>query len=296
MSVAPSPAAIESLRPLEGIRAVNLSLNLPGPVAAARLLRMGAEVRQVVPPSGDPMDHYNPVFYRALHAGQEFLPLDLKNPEDRAKLEAHLSTADLLLTAFRPAALERLGLGWKELHARHPRLCQAALVGDASGAENIPGHDLTYQAERGLVAPPAMPLTLVADMAGAERMVTTALGLLLVRARTQQGGYAQVALTTAAEDMALPLYQKMTTPDGFLGGASPFYNLYRAQDGWIALAALEPHFQKRLLAELQLENADNFESTGRDRLAAIFGGRSAADWQRWAGERDLPLVAVRGAS
>jgi len=297
MSAASSPATLESLRPLEGIRAVNLSLNLPGPVAAARLLRMGAHVTQIVPPSGDPMEDYNPAFYRSLHAGQEFLRLDLKAPEDRAQFNALLSSADLLLTAFRPAALDRLGLGWDALHARHPRLCQVALVGDTSGAEgeNIPGHDLTYQAERGLVAPPAMPLTLVADMAGAERMVTTALALLLARARSQQGSYAQVALTTAAEDMALPLYQKMTTPDGFLGGASPFYNLYRAQDGWIALAALEPHFQKRLLAELHLENGKNLQAASRDAFAALFAARSAADWQIWAAQRDLPLVAVRVA-
>ncbi|MBZ5527029.1 MAG: CoA transferase [Acidobacteriia bacterium] len=294
MSAASSPATLESLRPLDGVRVVNLSLNLPGPVAAARLLRMGAHVTQIVPPSGDPLELYNPAFYRSLHAGQELLRLDLKIPDDRAQFDALLSSSDLLLTAFRPAALDRLSLGWAALHARHPRLCQVALVGDASGAENVPGHDLTYQAERGLVAPPAMPLTLVADMAGAERMVTTALALLLARARSQQGSCAQVALTAAAEDMALPLYQKMTTPDGFLGGGSPFYNLYRAQDGWVALAALEPHFQKRLLAELQLENVE--KTARRDALAAIFAARSAADWQLWAAQRDLPLVAVRVAA
>ena len=287
MTITEARDALEALRPLENVRVTSLALNLPGPVAAARLVRLGARVIQIVPPAGDPMESYNPDFYRLLHADQEIIGLDLKNPGDREKFEAILATTDVLLTAFRPAALERLSLGWMELHARHPRLCQVALVGDAAGAENVPGHDLTYQAACGLLSPPAMPLTLYTDMASAERMVSTTLALLLARARSQQGGYAQVVMTAVTEDFALPLYRGMTAPGGFLGGGSPFYNLYRARDGWVAVAALEPHFQKRLLAELHLESAVY------EKFSSIFAERAAAEWHRWAAERDLPLVAVR---
>jgi crotonobetainyl-CoA:carnitine CoA-transferase CaiB-like acyl-CoA transferase len=72
-----------------------------------------------------------------------------------------------------------------------------------------------------------------------------------------------------------------------LGGGYPLYGLYRANDGWIAVAALEPHFAKRLLAELGLEKAD------RTALERIFLQRKAASWEKWAVDLDLPLVAVR---
>jgi crotonobetainyl-CoA:carnitine CoA-transferase CaiB-like acyl-CoA transferase len=78
------------------------------------------------------------------------------------------------------------------------------------------------------------------------------------------------------------------TPKGrILGGGSPFYNLYRTSDGWIAVAALEPRFAERLLAEFELIAPD------RDALEKAFRRRSAAEWETWAAERDLPIVAVR---
>jgi crotonobetainyl-CoA:carnitine CoA-transferase CaiB-like acyl-CoA transferase len=72
-----------------------------------------------------------------------------------------------------------------------------------------------------------------------------------------------------------------------LGGAYPLYGFYRANDGWIAIAALEPHFAERLLSELGLKKAD------RTALERIFLQRKAASWEKWAQELDLPLVAVR---
>jgi crotonobetainyl-CoA:carnitine CoA-transferase CaiB-like acyl-CoA transferase len=74
-----------------------------------------------------------------------------------------------------------------------------------------------------------------------------------------------------------------------LGGALPGYGLYAAADGWIALAALEPHFWTGLLEALGLSSAE----ADRDRLSAIFRGRPAMEWERWAADRGLPIVAVR---
>ena len=78
----------------------------------------------------------------------------------------------------------------------------------------------------------------------------------------------------------------LTTPGGWLGGGYPYYGLYRASDGWLALAALEPHFRDRLLDELGLDEATH------DVLADVFGGRTAAEWDAWARARDLPLAPV----
>jgi len=229
-----------------------------------------------------------PGYYQDLSAGQKVVRLDLKDQQERASLDDRLEGTDLLLTANRPAALGRLGLSWTELHARFPRLCQVAIVGHPPPDEDVPGHDLTYQARFGTLSPPGMPPVLVADLAGAEWAVSAALSLLFARERGQGAGYEQVALSEAARTFAGPLHQGLTTPDGVLGGGFPAYGLYRARDGHVALAALEPHFWKRLSQELGVEGES------RQDLERIFETKTAEQWEEWAADHDLPLVAVRG--
>ncbi|HET8888459.1 MAG TPA: CoA transferase [Candidatus Angelobacter sp.] len=272
---------------LQGIKIVSLALNAPGPVAAARLVRLGAEVTKVEPPSGDAMVRAAPKWYESLCRGQTVLRLDLKDNGGRAQLDSLLAKADLLLASFRPSALQRLGLDWKSLHARHPRLCFVGIVGYPAPQDERTGHDLTYQSDFGLLRPPEMPPTLFVDLAGAERAVSMALALLNKAARTGESGCAWVSLHECARDLAEPLKAGLTSAGGLLGGGYPLYGFYQASDGWIAIAALEPHFAERLLSELGLKNADRAE------LDRVFLTRSAADWEIWAAERDLPLVAVR---
>ncbi len=274
------------MAPLEGLHVVTLAVNLPGPVAAARFHALGARVTKVEPPAGDPLALACPDLYRDLSAGQEIRQLDLKDPAQRKALDELLAGSDLLLTSSRPAALERLGLAWDRLHRRFPQLCHVAIVGHPPPHENTPGHDLTYVAQQGLLRPPELPPTLLADLGGAEQAVSAGLALLLARERTGEAGYASVALSAAAEAFALPLRHGLTRPGGLLGGGLPGYNVYRTADGWIALAALEPHFWQRLLAALELDQA-----TAAD-LAAIFATRPGAEWTRWAQEHDIPLVAL----
>ncbi len=248
---------------------------------------MGASVTKVEPPGGDPLARMCPGYYEDLNAGQEIVRLDLKDPQDRASLDDRLEGTDLLLTASRPAALGRLGLSWSELHARFPRLCQVAIVGHPPPDEDAPGHDLTYQARFGTLTPPEMPRVLVADLAGAEQAVSAALSLLFARERGQGAGYEQVALSEAARYFAEPLRRGLAAPGGVLGSGFPGYGLYRAREGYVALAALEPHFWERLLEELGVDGDDR-----RD-LERIFETETAEQWEEWAAARDLPLAAVR---
>ncbi len=274
--------------PLSGFRLLTLAANLPGPVAAARLQALGMQVTKVEPPSGDPLAAGSPAWYRALVAGQEVLRLDLKVAGDRARLESLLGTSDLLLTATRPGALARLGLDWATLHACHPRLCQVALVGFPPPEENRVGHDLTYQAGAGLLCPPALPVTTLADLAAAERAVSTALGLLLARERGAGGGHAVVAVAAVAEEFAAPLRHGLTGPGSPLGGGYPRYGLYRAASGWVAVALLEPHFWQRFRTEAGLSDG------GPEELERFFLSRAAEEWEEWARARELPIAAVRG--
>lgn len=273
--------------PLEGVRVISTAVNVPGPVAAAHLVKLGASVTKIEPPHGDPLKQYCAPWYDDLRAGQECIPLDLKSEQGHEKIMGLLSTADLLLTAQRPAALARLGLAWDDLHPRFPHLNYVAIVGFPGALANEPGHDLTYQAELGLLSPPNLPRTLIADLAGAEQAVSTALALLYrSKVAGAGGGYVEVALSEAARDIAAPLTFGATRPDSKLGGGSPIYNLYQTRSGWIAVAALEPHFIERLKEKLGLK------ALTEDALSEAFKQKNAAEWEAWARNLDLPIRAV----
>jgi alpha-methylacyl-CoA racemase len=274
---------------LQGVKIVSLALNAPGPVAAARLTKLGAEVTKVEPPTGDAIKTAAPAWYESLCQGQTVLRLDLKSPEGQAKLDELLAQADLLLASFRPSALQRLELDWESLRARHPKLCFVGIIGYPAPFQERTGHDLTYQSDLGLLRPPQMPPTLFVDLAGSERAVSMALALLNRAARGGGAGCAWISLHECAQDLAAPFKAGLTASGGLLGGGYPLYGFYRANDGWIAIAAVEPHFAEKLLKELGLKKAD------RTALEQIFRQRKAAAWEKWAAELDLPLVAVREA-
>jgi crotonobetainyl-CoA:carnitine CoA-transferase CaiB-like acyl-CoA transferase len=278
------------MRPLENIHVVSLAGRLPGPVAVARLCGLGASATKVEPPEGDPLFQACPEWYRELHQGIEIVALNLKNTAERGRLDGFLRNGDLLLTATRPAGLARLGLGWPELRQRFPRISQVAIVGHARPDEARSGHDLTYQAECGLLDPPHLPRALIADLAGALAVVNAALALILGRERGHGSGYAEVVLADQARDFAEPLRQGLTGAQGLLGGGFPGYNLYRARDGWIAVAALEAHFWHRLA------QAVGAASPTGQQMSAFFAARTAGEWEAWGRQHDVPLAVVRAAA
>jgi crotonobetainyl-CoA:carnitine CoA-transferase CaiB-like acyl-CoA transferase len=125
-------------------------------------------------------------------------------------------------------------------------------------------------------------------MAGAERAVSSALGLLYGRERFGQSGFVQVVLSDAAAEAAAPLLFGLTRPGGLLGGGSPEYNIYPARDGFVAVAALEPRFRERLFTSIGGVN------TARE-LRTVFASRNAAEWEQLGEELDIPIVKVIAA-
>ena len=160
------------------------------------------------------------------------------------------------------------------------------IIGFPGDQDHAPGHDLTYLAKLGMLSPPQMPLTLLGDIASSERTVGTVLALLLHRARQGSTGHERVSIYESAELYAAPLQYGVTAPGGSLGGGLPVYQMYSTQDGWIAVAALEPHFWERLGKEL------NSQPVTKEELQKIFLTKTAQDWEQWAMERDLPLAKL----
>ena len=274
-------------RTLNGISVVALVTNIPGPIVAARLRALGATVTKIEPPSGDPLAAAAPAWYRSLVTGIDVRALDLRDETGVVALERCLHDADLLLTSTRAGVLERLGLSWAPLHARFPGLVHVAISGEAPPHDDRAGHDLTYQARAGTIAAPAMPRALIGDMACAERATAAALGALLQRERAGCAVRADVAIVDAASDFAEPYRQGLTAADGALGGALPVYQVYPARTGFVAVAALEPHFAQRLQTLLGVDRLT------RETIAAALLRRDAGAWEREAEAHDVPLAAVR---
>jgi alpha-methylacyl-CoA racemase len=284
---------------LHGVRILSLALNLPGPAALMRCRRMGAACTKLEPPAGDPMGTYNPAAYGELHEGVKVLRADLKTQEGMALLQKHLESTDVLLTSFRPSALAKLGLAWKDLHARHPMLCQVAIVGAAGDRAEEPGHDLTYLAQHGLVPGLELPPTLYADMGGSlmasEAVLQAALHLnsrYSGEGQTPRGIHIEVALSEAAAYLGLPRHWGLTKSEGAVGGAHAGYRIFPCKDGRVAVAALEPHFAAALCAQAGVSASSResmFAATTHEAIAAFFAGRTCAELESIGAAHDIPL-------
>ncbi|MCQ9165373.1 CoA transferase [Arthrobacter sp. STN4] len=266
--------------PLAGVVIVTLAINLPGPVAASRLAMLGAKVIKVEPPQGDPLQGAAPSWYSELVTGQEVIRLDLKDPAGRSGFLARLAQADVLLTAMRPSAFARLRL-LADLQFHNTALVE--IVGHDGPLAEQPGHDLTYQAAHGTLLPPALPLVPVADLLGAERAVSATFAALRQRDHGARNVHERVSLDDAAHSAAAGVRHGLTSPGSVLGGATPSYGIYETADGYIAVAALEPHFVNRLSALV---------GRTRDELARGFAARTTEYWTALGLAHDLPLAAV----
>jgi crotonobetainyl-CoA:carnitine CoA-transferase CaiB-like acyl-CoA transferase len=256
---------------------------------------MGATCVKIEPPAGDPMGRYNPRAYAELHEGVQVLQGDLKTAEGQELLQRELARTDVLLTSFRPSALQKLGLGWAALHARHPSLSQVAIVGAPGARAEEPGHDLTYLADNGLVPGLELPATLYADMGGSLMAAEAVLQAALRRRSGDaqpEGLYLEVALSDAAAYLGLPRRWGLTEPTGAVGGAHAGYRIYPCKDGRVAVAALEPHFAATLCALAGVAASDMkamFAPATHAQVAAFFASQTRAELDFLAVEKDLPL-------
>lgn len=288
---------------LHGVRILSLALNLPGPAALMRCRALGATCTKLEPPAGDPMGRYSPAAYADLHQGVRVVSADLKSAEGQRRLHAELARSDVLLTSFRPSAIEKLGLGWQALHARYPALCQVAIVGAAGARAEEPGHDLSYMADNDLVTGLHLPPTLYADMGGSLMASEAVLKCVLHQSERYAGSgdphprglLVEVPLADAAAYLGLPRYWGLTRPDGTVGGAHAGYRVYACRDGRVAVAALEPHFAAALADAAGLAASDlgtMVDPATHTALAAFFATRTRAQLDRLARERDIPLQTM----
>lgn len=253
---------------LQGIRVLDLSRHLPGPLATLMLADMGAEILKVEPPYGDELrtigpqgPHGRSAYFDAVNAGKSSLLLDLRSEAGREELLKLAEASDVVVEFFRPGVLDKLGAGFTIMRKRKPRLVCCALNGFGVGGplSHKAAHDINYLALAGTLnaaGPRERPMPFyppVADCAGAMFAVSAILGALVQRMRTGQG--CAIDLTLADAVMPFQLFQIADlstvghTPDregSMMNGGSACYRIYPVAGGrFVSLGAVEPKFWQR---------------------------------------------------
>ncbi|HSV80794.1 MAG TPA: CoA transferase, partial [Ramlibacter sp.] len=252
-------------QPLQGVKVLDFSHVVAGPLATLYLVQLGAEVVKVENRHGGDVMRTgkSPVSFVALNAGKRCVALDLADAGDRAEAMRLALEADVVVDNLRPGALARHGLGEAQLRTANRRLvyCSISGYGERGPWSGRPAYDHVIQAATGM--------TLLAGLDGDGPIKTgfpvidTATGILAAfgivaalreRDRTGEGCFIDASMTAAAMQLMYPLactaLTEGTSPprvgnQGFSG--SPAADLFQAADGWVAMGANTP---RQLLALL----------------------------------------------
>lgn len=316
-------------KPLNGIRILDLTRLLPGPVASMHLADMGAEVIKIEEPGiGDYARSMGPVknevsqFFIAVNRGKQFLRLDLKQTAQRDEFLRMVESADVVIESFRPGVMDKLGVGWAVLKQRNPKLvmCGISGYGQDGPFAHLAGHDINYISYAGMleqnVGPdgvPALPNLQVGDLlGGAQSAVQGILAALLSVKMGGLGRFVDVSMTDAvfAHNLmplvALNNFGKPALPGrDLLTGGVPCYNVYRTKDArFIAVGALELKFWESCCdvlgrADLKARHwACGQEIGGADamevkaELDVIFSQQTLVQWQEQFATADCCVTPI----
>jgi crotonobetainyl-CoA:carnitine CoA-transferase CaiB-like acyl-CoA transferase len=310
---------------LEGLRVVDLSMFLPGPHLTMMMADHGAEVIKVEPPGeGEPNRNFGPkegefsVYFRNTHRGKKSFCVNLKHPEGREALLKLALTADVFVEAFRPGVVDRLGVGYREVSARNPRIvyCSISAFGQYGPYRDLPAHDLATEALAGVVSvnlgsdgEPVLPHVPAADMAASLMALSGILMALLRRERTGRGDYLDLSMQDAilawTANVLGEVFAHKRPPivkqERTWGGAA-FYNIYRTREGrHVVLGAQEIKFARLLLTELGRPDLIELCERGwgphqrpvTDFLRTVFLTKTQAEWIEWFAGRDISFAPVK---
>jgi len=290
---------------MEGVRVLDLSRHLPGPLATLLMADMGASVLKIESPQGDevralgPVDvQGRPVYFETLTAGKRWMTLDLKSETGRERLLDLVRDADVLVESFRPGVLERLHLGHAHLSRVNPRLVCCSLNGFGRGGpwEQRAALDGNYLALAGVLhrngAGRPMPFEpAVADTSASLFAVVAVLGALRARERDGRGCHIDAGLADAAMPLqALQIAEMAATGivprggEGLFDGGAAFYQTYRTADGrHVMLGAVEPKFWRTFCSIagrpdwVERQRDPLPQQTLRQEVAGFFGAMTLAE-------------------
>lgn len=248
---------------MQGVRVLDVSAYIPGPLAGLLFADMGADVIKIEPPRGDGMRELGPrdasdvpVFHAAINAGKTICRLDLKTPDGVETFLQLADEADVLIEGFRPGVIERLGLGYATLAKRNPGLIYCSLTGygQRGPAADDAGHDANYLAASGMLDrngnPPRFFDPPITDTSGALFATIAMLGALHRRSVDGKGAFIDLALGDTPmllQQFALAEFGisgvSPQTDETYLNGGAAYYRIYLTRDArHIVVGAVELKF------------------------------------------------------
>jgi crotonobetainyl-CoA:carnitine CoA-transferase CaiB-like acyl-CoA transferase len=307
---------------LTGIRVVDLSVFLPGPMMTVMMADQGAEIIKVEAAGGDPARDQAPfeagqsVWFRNLNRGKSSVVLDLKAEEGQACLWELIDGADVFVEGFRPGVMKRLGFDFAAVSARNPRIvyCSISAFGQTGALAHHPAHDMAVQALAGFVSVndgadgmPVVPGAPSADMAAGLTALSAVLMALIGREKTGKGDFIDCAMF----DSLLPWCAHIAG-DAIMGGPSPrsarqrslggaaFYNVYACADGkHVVLGGREMKFATNLLTALGrpdlIAHAERPAGEQGELIAflrAEFAKKPRDEWVAWFADKDVAFAPV----
>lgn len=294
-----SPSRRPGSLPLSDVTVVEFAGLGPITVAGMMLSDLGARVIRV-----DRRHHPADGSTNAIRRNRESIVLNLKHPSALRVAKGLLESSDVLIEAYRPGVMERLGLGPKDVMEGHPGLVYGRLTGwgQSGPLSSTAGHDITYLAVTGALypmgppdRPPTPPVNYVADMGGGAMLLVV--GILAALHERQRSGRGQVVDAAMVDGVSLLMASVLRSiadgswsdrrGDNVLDGAAPFYTTYECADGeFIAVGAIEPQFYQRFVELLSLDVEllpEQMDRSEWPRVTAIFQEavltRSRAEWE-----------------
>ncbi|MFN4147757.1 MAG: CaiB/BaiF CoA transferase family protein [Runella sp.] len=309
--------------PLQGIRILDLTRLLPGPLGTMLMADMGAEVIKIEnPKQPDYVRAFPPylngesVAYLSFNRSKLSLSLDYTTPEGQATFFELVKTADAVVEQFRPGFLDKIGIGYQAAKAINPNIIYVSVTGYGQHGpySHLAGHDLNYVALAGVLGltgnqEPVIPGVQMADIAGGSYMTVMAvLAALHARQRTGVGQHVDVSMTDAVMPLLSAVYalyagaqQNLQRGHLPLSGGLPNYGVYAcADDKYIALGTLEPKFWTKFctlaqcpdwLAFILPRNAEELTHF-KNKIQALFTTKTQKEWVNWGMENDLPISPV----
>jgi crotonobetainyl-CoA:carnitine CoA-transferase CaiB-like acyl-CoA transferase len=307
---------------LSGIKVVDLSVFLPGPMLTMMMADQGAEVIKIEPATGDPARNQAPfeagqsVWFRNLNRGKKSVVLDLKSDAGVSRLWEILADADVFVEGFRPGVMTRLGFDYAAVSARNPRIiyCSISAFGQTGELVHHPAHDMAVQAMAGFLSvndgqdgTPVVPGVPSADMAAGLTGLSAVLMALIGRAKSGHGDYIDCAMF----DSLLP-WCAHTAGEAIAGGDAPksshqrslggagFYQVYQTSDRkYVALGGREMKFVTTLMNALEQPDliAMAEQPAGEQGaliafLRATFLTKSRDEWVSWFADKDVAFSPV----
>jgi crotonobetainyl-CoA:carnitine CoA-transferase CaiB-like acyl-CoA transferase len=276
--------------PLTGVRVVDLSQVVSGPLAGGWLADQGADVIKVEGPGGDPVRWLGPTkgdlssTYISINRGKRAVAADLKTDDGRALVAALIERADVLIENFRPGVLDKLGFGWAAARAINPRLIYCSITGYGRDGPyaGLRAYDPMIQASSGIAATqpgpdgePQLIKTLICDKVTGLTAAQGITAALFARERSGEGQRIEVAMLDAALAFNWPegSFNQgfMDEPPPVSPAAGRFTRLWKTRDGSVALASFQDHEFTGLCAALNRPDlaADERFATGGARARNI---------------------------